>query len=70
MRCPTGGFLYAVLSNDLEQACARADGQNRYLLYDIMFYLFNEPTIPAECWGSPKRVKAWVERPAKTVDDV
>src|SRR6266702_2435822 len=57
-RIPAGGFLQAVLSNDLKEACARADNQNRYLLFEIVGYLYNE--IPASCWGSPERVENWL----------
>jgi hypothetical protein len=56
---PTGGFLEAVLSNDLKEACARADSQNRYLLFEIVSYLYNE--VPSACWGSPEKVQKWLE---------
>lgn len=57
-RIPTGGFLESVLSNDLREACGRADGQNRYLIYDIVHYLYNN--VPGQCWGSSERVSAWL----------
>jgi len=58
-RIPTGGFLEAVLSNDLRDACSRADTQNRYLLFDIVQHLYWH--VPAACWGSPHKVKEWLK---------
>lgn len=56
---PTGSFLRSVLSNDLRAACERADSENRYLLWDIVCWIYNE--APAACWGSPETVDAWIE---------
>ncbi|MBS7703265.1 hypothetical protein [Chelatococcus asaccharovorans] len=53
-----GGFLTAVLSNDLREACARADAMNRHLLFDYVQFLYNE--APGGCWGSPEVVDAWI----------
>lgn len=58
--CPTGDFLQAVLGNDLRGACERADDINQSLLFDIVYYIYNE--LPAACWGSPAKVQAWLER--------
>jgi hypothetical protein len=55
---PTGGFLQAVLSNDLMDAFGRADEGNRADLFEICSYVYNE--MPAPCHGSPERVKAWL----------
>lgn len=55
-----GHFLTAVLSNDLREACARADQINRYRLFDIVDWLYNE--APRACWGSPESVDAWLEK--------
>lgn len=54
---PTGGFLRAVLSNDLREAFARADFENRAAMFDIVSYCWNE--IPALCWGAPANVEGW-----------
>lgn len=54
---PTGGFLRAVLSNDLREAFARADLDNRAAMFDIVSYLYNE--CPGLCWGSYERVAEW-----------
>ncbi|MFI5222848.1 MAG: hypothetical protein ACHQX3_01175 [Nitrospirales bacterium] len=56
---PTGSFLYAVLSNDLRGACNQADGANQHILYDYVFFLYNN--APAACWGSVPRVTKWME---------
>ena len=56
---PTGGFLNAVLCNDLKRACNLADGDNQKVLYDYVVFLTNN--APAACWGSPERVKNWME---------
>ena len=49
-----GGFLTAVLSNDLFGAVARADSENAAALQDIVTYIYNE--LPAGCWGSKEQV--------------
>jgi hypothetical protein len=53
-----GSFLEAVLCNDLKQACACADTDNRRQLFEIVQYLYWE--VPSLCWGSPERVAAWL----------
>ena len=57
-RCPTGGFLHAVLSNDLTEACARADMRNQARLPEIVTYIYNN--LPMICWGSPEKVEKWL----------
>lgn len=57
-KIPPGGFLYAVLSNDLMKAVMKADDRNIHCLLDIMRYLYND--TPSGCWGSPKEVKEWL----------
>lgn len=59
-RCPTGGFLRAVLSNDLTEACARADQRNQRQLHEIVTYIYNN--LPMICWGSPEKVNAWLAK--------
>ena len=54
---PTGSFLAAVLCNDLKNACARIDDENRPFLPDVVKWLYNY--APAYCWGSPETVAAW-----------
>jgi hypothetical protein len=56
-----GHFLTAIVSNDLREACGRADIENRRCLYEIVFFLFNY--APGPCWGSPVNVAAWLADP-------
>jgi hypothetical protein len=55
-----GGFLMAVLSNDLRGAFQAADGESRRGLGTILRFLNLE--VPATCWGSPAKVAAWLRR--------
>ena len=57
-RCPTGSFLRAVLSNDLMDACARADMRNQRRLPEIASYIYNN--LPMLCWGSLNKVESWL----------
>lgn len=59
-RIETGGFLRAVLENNLREACGRADEDNAASLFQIVAYCYNE--IPGSCWGSPERVKSWLQK--------
>jgi len=54
-----GGFLTAVLSNDLFGAVGRADKENLAALGDIVKYVYNE--LPSGCWGSKDIMWRWVE---------
>jgi hypothetical protein len=55
-----GDFLTAVLENRLSQAVWHADSCNQRRLVDYVFVIFNN--APADCWGSPEKVKSWIER--------
>jgi len=55
-----GGFLIAVLSNDLFGAVGRADRENLAALPDIVKYIYNE--LPAGSWGSNDIIWRWVEQ--------
>jgi len=55
---PTGGFLRAVLANDLMQACVRADDINRHRLFELCCFVQNR--LPYDCWGSYEKVDAWL----------
>lgn len=57
-RIPTGGFLRAVLENNLSEAFGRADEYNLTTLFHICAYIYNE--LPASCWGSPEKVETWL----------
>jgi hypothetical protein len=56
-RVPPGDFLMAVLRNDLQEACGRADDENLRNIPAYVAYLYNE--APRECWGSPEKVAIW-----------
>ena len=56
---PPGGFLQAVLSNDLKDAFGRADIENRTHMVEIVNYLYNK--MPVQCQGSRKIVEAWLK---------
>ena len=57
---PPGGFLTAVLCNDLKEAIARADNRNIKILDEIVKFCYWE--IPATCWGSEEKVKYWITK--------
>ncbi len=56
----TGGFVTAVLENNLMEAVGQADHNSLAALPSIVAYVYNE--IPGACHGSPAKVKAWRER--------
>jgi len=58
-----GGFLYAVLSNDLFQAIGRADNEMKPLIPLLVHYIHWE--VPGGCHGSPEHVKRWMEEKRK-----
>lgn len=53
-----GGFLTAVLENNLMEALSRADDENRNALPAYGTFLYNY--VPAESYGSPAKVDAWL----------
>jgi hypothetical protein len=56
----TGSFLRAVLENDLEQVISRAaPGLDQTDLYAIALFVRG---LPAEAWGSPEKVRAWIAK--------
>lgn len=55
---PVGGFLEAVISNDLKEACGRADDENIKVIPVYVSWLYNE--APSTCWGSKERYEAWL----------
>lgn len=65
-RRPTGGFLQAVLENDLREAATRADPANRYVLWHLVLFLNNY--VPAPAWGSPAAVAVWLADPAPVLE--
>ena len=53
-----GGFVLAVLRNDLVGAFRAADQPNLRGLGDVLRYLHQE--VPSSCWGSAAKVEAWL----------
>jgi hypothetical protein len=56
---PTGGFLEAVLANDLMESFGHADMGNRLTLFEICSYVYNE--LPSGCHGSYEIVGKWIK---------
>jgi hypothetical protein len=56
---PPGDGLLAILENDLRQTLNRADPDTLAGLVNIVSFLMHE--APAEAWGSPALVRAWLE---------
>lgn len=57
---PLGDFLQAVVSNDLKEACNRADEDNLRNLPAFIGYLYN--VAPMACSGSRRHYKDWLEQ--------
>ncbi len=55
---PPGGFLRAVLENNLKEAALGADEQNARHLADIVAFVYW--TVPAFAWGSPEAVSRYL----------
>jgi len=64
---PPGGFLRAVLANDLMEAVGRADIYNIHALPAICSYIYNG--IPLDSWGSYEIVDNWIEKKHKEQQD-
>jgi hypothetical protein len=57
---PPGSFVRAVLSNDLNEAIARADDVNIHALPHIVAYVREH--LPAVAWGSSEKVNRWLSK--------
>ena len=55
-----GGFLTAVLCNDLFGAVARADDENIQCLKDITTFVYNR--MPADAWGSAQKMRDYTKK--------
>jgi len=53
-------FLFAVVSNNLRRAFECADGTNVHHIRNYLEFLYSY--APAECWGSPAKVEAWIKQ--------
>ena len=54
----TGGFLEAVLSNDLMDAFKRADRDDLVMMPTIIAYIYND--VPTAAHGSRDKYNAWL----------
>lgn len=59
VRQPVGGFLTAVLSNDLARAVLRADPVSEAALKDLVCFLYNH--APADAHGSAEKMRQWLQ---------
>lgn len=57
--CPQGGFVKAVLENNLTRAFMAADPRSTIALRDIVLWCYWN--LPEKAWGSPKRYADWIE---------
>lgn len=55
---PPGGFLSAVICNDLYTAVLRADINNLYNIPAYVAFFMNH--APMDCWGSKKKFWNWI----------
>ena len=62
-----GDFLQAIITNNLREAFARADDENRHIIgnYVKLFYCH----APAGCWGSVDAMRYWQEEKKELRDD-
>lgn len=59
-RRPTGGFLQAVLSNDLFEAMKRADSKSLAGIVRVTAFIYHN--FPFDSFGSPEIVAAWLSK--------
>jgi len=56
---PTGDFLRACLTNNLVEACGRADEHSILALRHIVGWIYNK--APGACWHTEDQVDAWIK---------
>jgi hypothetical protein len=54
-----GGFVAAVLSNDLAASFRRADSANLKAMAEIVSFVYNE--VPSTAWGSEEKMHKWCD---------
>lgn len=62
-----GGFMMAVLENNLKEAVGRADHMNLRALPEYVSFLYNY--APRNCWGSPEKVATWLSEEREVPND-
>lgn len=55
-----GGFLYAILTNDLRGAVVQADYINITVIPNIVMYCLEN--LPHDIWGDVESVEAWIRK--------
>jgi hypothetical protein len=65
---PVGGFLTAVIQNDLSAAASAADVENEIALGRWAKLLYNY--APSACHGSRNRMEAWLKLPMKKTKEI
>ena len=60
LKVPTGGFLRALLENNLIATVSKADPVNKPLIPLIVHYCYNLESLPTKAWGSKQAVEAWL----------
>lgn len=58
-----GGFLTAVVQNDLFSAFAKSDEINARRMRDILYFFWNE--APGECFGGKDKMDEWIKKKAE-----
>ena len=54
---PTGGFVKALLNNNLSGAMFLGDHQSQKSIYTCLMWMYNH--MPADCHGSSLKIAAW-----------
>jgi len=57
---PVGGFLRAILGNDLRKSIVTADSESLAAIRDIVIFIHN--ALPSNCHGSPEAVRDHIKR--------
>jgi len=55
-----GSFLSACFANELVEALGCADEKNRFAIFDICSWLYNE--VPMGCRGSREKMRVWCDQ--------
>ena len=63
-----GGFLTAVIENNLQLAVGHADPVSLAALRDITRFFYNE--LPSKCWGTREKRKLWMKTGCKEYSPV
>lgn len=56
-----GGFLQAVISNNLKDAVSLGDDENIENLTAFVMYFHHK--APSACWGSQLNMERWLQKP-------